>query len=71
MHGNLRLLYLCTTNHGSMAKTGAGRPKIKDAKENVPLRLRGSLREKVQRAADKADRSLSYMLEKAIEEKYA
>ena len=48
-----------------------GRPKFEDPKKNVPLRLRNSLRDKVQRAADKADRSLSYMLEKAIEEKYA
>ena len=49
----------------------AGRPKGDDPKKNVPLRLRQSLREKVQKAADRADRSLSYMLEKAIEEKYA
>lgn len=53
-----------------MAKTGAGRPKAKDPKENVPLRLRGSLRKKVQKVADSEERSLSYMLEKAIEEKY-
>ena len=52
-----------------MAK--AGRPTEKDPKNNVPLRLRDSLRNKVQKLADKSDRSLSYMLEKAIEEKYA
>lgn len=52
-----------------MAKVG--RPTLKDPKNNVPLRLRDSLREKVQKIADKSERSLSYMLEKAIEEKYA
>lgn len=48
-----------------------GRPKSKDPKENVPLRLRRSLREKVRKLAKKADRSVSYMLEKALEEKFA
>lgn len=52
-----------------MAK--AGRPAANDPKENVPLRLRGTLRNKIQKIADKEDRSLSYMLERAIEEKYA
>lgn len=47
------------------------RNKSDDPKKNVPLRLRASLRTKVQKVADKDDRSLSYMLEKAIEEKYA
>jgi len=51
-----------------MAK--AGRKKLKDPKTNVPLRLRESLRDKISRIAVKEDRSLSYMLEKAIEEKY-
>lgn len=49
----------------------AGRPESKDPKNNVPLRLRDSLRKKVQKLAEKEDRSLSYMLEKAIEEKYS
>lgn len=48
-----------------------GRPKEDDPKSNVPLRLRGSLVSKIKKIADKQDRSLSYMLEKAIEEKYA
>lgn len=52
-----------------MAK--AGRPKAKDPKKNVPLRLRKSLRDKVQKVADKEDRSLSYIIEKVVEEKYA
>lgn len=52
-----------------MAKLG--RPRDKDPKKNVPLRLRDSLRNKVQKAADKAERSLSYMIEKAVEEKYS
>lgn len=42
-----------------------------DPKNNVPLRLRDSLRKKIERMAIKEDRSLSYLLEKAIEEKYA
>lgn len=49
----------------------AGRPKSDDPKENVPLRLRGSLRKKIEGLAAKKDRSLSYMLEKAIEKEYA
>jgi predicted transcriptional regulator len=52
-----------------MAK--AGRPTEKDPKENVPLRLRGSLRKKVERIAKAEDRSLSYMLERAIEQVYS
>lgn len=60
---NIQLLYLCLM--------AAGRPKSKDPKENVPLRLRKSLRDKIQKEADKKERSLSYFLEKAIEEKYA
>jgi predicted transcriptional regulator len=54
-----------------MAKKKVGRPKDKDPKKNVPLRLRDSLRSKVEEAAAKAERSLSYMLEKAVEEKYS
>jgi len=42
-----------------------------DPKNNVPLRLRDSLRDKIAKIAKKEDRSLSYLLEKAIEEKYA
>lgn len=52
-----------------MAKP-VGRPKNKDKKINVPLRLRKSLRDKIAEEAIEQDRSLSYMLEKAIEEKY-
>lgn len=52
-----------------MAKVG--RPKDKDPKKNVPLRLRDSLRKKVETAARKAERSLSYMIEKAVEKEYA
>lgn len=48
-----------------------GRPESKDPKENVPLRLRKSLRDKVLKLAKKEDRSLSYMLERAIERIYA
>jgi len=47
------------------------RKKTDDPKNNVPLRLRDSLRKKVEKIAVKEDRSLSYLLEKAIEEKYA
>lgn len=47
------------------------RKKTEDPKNNVPLRLRDSLRKKVEKVAAKEDRSLSYLLEKAIEEKYA
>ena len=48
-----------------------GRKETQDPKKNVPLRLRESLRKKIEKIASKEDRSLSYMLEKAIEEKYA
>lgn len=48
-----------------------GRKALEDPKSNVPLRLRDSLRKKIEKIAVKQDRSLSYMLEKAIEEKYA
>lgn len=51
-----------------MAKVG--RKREIDPKNNVPLRLRDSLRKKVQKIADKEERSLSYMIEKAVEEKY-
>jgi predicted transcriptional regulator len=47
------------------------RKQSTDPKNNVPLRLRDSLRKKIERLAQKEDRSLSYLLEKAIEEKYA
>jgi predicted transcriptional regulator len=47
------------------------RNKTDDPKKNVPLRLRLSLRKKIEKVAEKQDRSLSYLLEKAIEEKYA
>lgn len=48
-----------------------GRPESKDPKKNVPVRIRMSLRKKVEKAAQKADRSLSYVIEKALEEKFA
>lgn len=48
-----------------------GRKPSKDPKNNVPLRLRDSLRVKIEKIAKAEDRSLSYILEKAIEEKYA
>jgi len=71
LHGNLIILYLCATQQENNMAKPVGRPKDKDPKKNVPLRLRDSLRNKVQKAADKAERSLSYMLEKAIEKEYA
>jgi predicted transcriptional regulator len=48
-----------------------GRKPAKDPKNNVPLRLRDSLRVKIEKIAKSEDRSLSYMIEKAVEEKYA
>ncbi len=68
MHNNIQLLYICNTKHKNMAKVG--RKREIDPKNNVPLRLRDSLRKKVQKAADKEERSLSYMIEKAVEKEY-
>jgi hypothetical protein len=59
-------MYTCISNHIKM-----GRKPAKDPKNNVPLRLRDSLRVKIEKIAKSEDRSLSYMIEKAVEEKYA
>ena len=48
-----------------------GRKPLDDPKSNVPLRLRESLRKKIEKIAVKQERSLSYLLEKAIEKEYA
>lgn len=49
----------------------AGRPKIQDPKRTVPCRLRNSLIDKVKAKAEENERSLSYMIEKAVQEKYS
>lgn len=48
-----------------------GRPESKDPKKNIPVRVRMSLRKQIERAAKKVDRSLSYVIEKALEEKFS
>lgn len=52
-----------------MAKVG--RPKDKDPRKPVVARLKESLIKKVRKAADDDKRSMSTMIELAVEEKYA
>lgn len=52
-----------------MAKVG--RPKDKDPRKPVVSRLRESLIKKLRKAADDDKRSVSTMIELAVEEKYA
>lgn len=53
----------------SMAKVG--RPKDKDPRKPVVSRLRESLIKKLRKAADDDKRSVSTMIELAVEEKYS
>jgi len=51
-------------------KKKAGRPEVKDKKLPYPIRLKGSLLEKIKEVAEDNNRSLNGEITQALEEKY-
>ena len=60
--------YVCTNNTKIMAKVG--RPRDKDPRKPVVSRIRESVIKKLRKIAEDDKRSISTMIEIAVEEKY-